>query len=86
MANIHFEIRENDLVNLFRENNLNVVRLSFHKNHETGKPKGTGICEFMTPMEASFAVQRLSGFEFKGRPIRFEMANVNQNQRSANQH
>ncbi|CDW74353.1 nucleolar rna helicase 2-like [Stylonychia lemnae] len=72
MGNLHFACREEELMNLFRENRLRVVSVVFHRDQETGRSRGTGICEFQTARDAQFAIQNLNGFEYNGRPINFK--------------
>ncbi len=36
--------------------------------------KGTGFVEFATPADASTAVNKLSGYEFSGRPMTLKFA------------
>lgn len=56
MSNIHYDCKEEDLRQLFRENNFKVVKLIMHKDHETGRPKGSGICEFESANDAALAI------------------------------
>ena len=71
MNNIHFQCSEQDLILLFTENKLRVTKLMLHKDHETGRAKGSGLCEFEHPNDAIKAVQTLTGFLYKDRPIYF---------------
>jgi cleavage stimulation factor subunit 2 len=74
MANLHFELSEDDLKSLFTQNGLNPVKLHLLKDPASGRMKGSGFCEFQTSREAAYAVNTLSGYEFKGRSVRFEFA------------
>jgi RNA recognition motif-containing protein len=83
IRNIHFDATEEELTGFLRENNLKVVKLNLHKSDTGRGHKGTGHVLFETAKEASYCCKSLSGFEYNGRPIYFELQKPN-NQRFGN--
>lgn len=76
MGNLHFEMTDKDLSSLFATNGLRVANINLLKDPQ-GKSKGIGFATFETPRDAAYAVKSLNGFQFKGRPVRFEIADPN---------
>ncbi len=75
ISNIHFECTQEDLFTFLKENGLRIERLTLHRDRDGLKNhKGTAHCLFETSQDAAYAVKDLSGFEYKGRAVKMEIA------------
>lgn len=74
VGNISFETTEQDLHDLFSENNRRVERVNIITDRDTGRPRGFAFVEMATSEDASAAISALDGQELLGRPLRVNEA------------
>ncbi|KAF2716091.1 splicing factor, CC1-like protein [Polychaeton citri CBS 116435] len=73
VGNIHFSITEQDLQNVFEPfGDLEFVQL---QKDEQARSRGYGFVQFVDPMQAKEALEKMNGFELAGRPIRVGLGN-----------
>ena len=63
LTNLSFSLKEEDLNQLFKSYNLNVVKIKLLLN-DKGQSKGAGYVEFVTPEDADFAFKEMNGIEY----------------------
>ena len=73
VGNIPYEATEQQLKDIFSEVGP-VVRFRLVYDRETGKPKGSGFCEYQDRETALSAMRNLNGCEFSGRALRVDNA------------
>eukprot|EP00729_Bicosta_minor_P004591 gene4591-2679_t len=69
VGNIPYEGSENDLMPLMSSVGQ-VVSLKLMVDHDQGRHKGFGFCEYSTIQEVDLAIQQLNGADFMGRSIK----------------
>ncbi|KAI5301123.1 hypothetical protein KEM56_001947 [Ascosphaera pollenicola] len=73
VGNIHFNITENDIKNVFEPfGELDFVQL---QKDEHGRSRGYGFVQFRDPNQAREALEKMNGFDLAGRPIRVGLGN-----------
>ena len=81
VGNLPFDIENVDLENLFSASGT-VQSVNIVKDRDTGRAKGFGFVEMKNQQEASAAIQTLNEKDFKGRPLRVNLANDDNKRRS----
>ncbi|KAI5293942.1 hypothetical protein KEM52_004971 [Ascosphaera acerosa] len=70
VGNIHFNITENDIRNVFEPfGQLEFVQL---QKDEQGRSRGYGFVQFRDASQAREALEKMNGFDLAGRPIRVD--------------
>jgi poly(U)-binding-splicing factor PUF60 len=69
VGNIHWDVTENDLVNVFSAIGT-IVSCQLTANTETGKHKGYGFIQYTTAKQAEDAINILDGFELVDRKLK----------------
>ncbi|KAB0405361.1 hypothetical protein E2I00_014457, partial [Balaenoptera physalus] len=78
VGNIPYEATEQQLKDIFSEVGP-VVSFRLVYDRETGKPKGSGFCEYQDQETALSAMRNLNGCEFSGRALRVDNAASKEN-------
>ncbi len=73
VGNLHHEVTDSDLSQVFGQCGQ-VASASIVKDRSSGQSKGFGFVEMPNDDEARHAVDRLQGYEFKGRPLTVDFA------------
>ena len=73
VGNLSFSTENVDLENFFSESGT-VESVNIMKDKSTGRNKGFGFIEMKTEQEATSAIEKFNGKEFKGRTIRVSLA------------
>lgn len=68
IGNLHFEVSENDLTQLFEEFGT-LSSLKLITDRESGRSRGFGFVEYDNNADALKAIQALSGKSLRGRNI-----------------
>lgn len=74
VGNLPFDVENVDLENLFSASGT-VQSVNIVKDRDTGRAKGFGFVEMKNQQEASAAIQTLNEKDFKGRPLKVNLAN-----------
>jgi RNA recognition motif-containing protein len=73
VGNLSFEVTEADLSQLFGQcGQVSEVKIIIDR--ATGRSKGFGFVEMPNDDEAKHAIDRMTGFDFKGRQIKVDFA------------
>jgi cold-inducible RNA-binding protein len=75
VGNLPYSVDDVELLQIFQENQLKVVKGYVIKDRETGNSKGFGFVEMGSPVEAQNAISKLDGYEVEGRYLRVSIAN-----------
>ena len=68
VGSLHFSITEDDLRTVFEAHGpLDFVNL--HIDPELGRSKGFAFVQYTNPADAKSALEKMHGFELKGRPV-----------------
>lgn len=81
VGNLPFDVENVDLENLFSENGT-VQTVNIVKDRDTGRAKGFAFVEMKNQQEASAAIENLNEKDFKGRPLRVNLANDDNKRRT----
>lgn len=81
VGNLPFDVENVDLENLFSENGT-VKTVNIVKDRDTGRAKGFAFVEMKNQQEASAAIENLNEKDFKGRPLRVNLANDDNKRRA----
>ena len=81
VGNLPFDVENVDLENLFSASGT-VQSVNIVKDRDTGRAKGFGFVEMKNQQEASAAIQTLNEKDFKGRPLRVNLANDDNKRRA----
>ncbi len=73
VGNLPHEIENADLEKLFSESG-SVQSVNIIKDRDSGRSKGFGFVEMKDQQEASSAIEKFNGFDFKGRAIKVNLA------------
>ncbi len=73
VGNLPFETTDSDLQELFGAHGP-VTSAKVITDRETGQPRGFGFVEMEQSGDAQKAIENLNGREFKGRPLKVNMA------------
>ncbi len=73
VSNLAFEVTDQDLALLFGQCGT-VTTTSVVKDHQTGHSKGFGFVEMPNDDEAKHAIDRMKGYDLKGRNLSVEFA------------
>jgi len=74
VGNISFDTTEQELHDLFSQDNREVERVNIIMDRETGRPRGFAFVEMATAEGTSAAISALDGKELGGRPLRVNEA------------
>ena len=68
VGNLSYEVTEGELTQVFSQCGK-VIGAQIIKDKKTGKSKGFGFIEMSDDSEATHAVERMKGYDLKGRPL-----------------
>ena len=68
VGNLSYEVTEGELSQVFSQCGR-VVDVQIIKDKKTGRSKGFGFVEMHDETEARHAVERMTGYDLKGRPL-----------------
>lgn len=68
VGNLDYEVTDDELTQVFNQCGQ-VSEAKVVKDKETGKSKGFGFVEMLNNDEATHAIDRMNGFDLKGRPL-----------------
>ena len=74
VGNISFEATEQDLHDLFSQDDRKVERVSIVTDRDTGRPRGFAFVEMGSSSDTSAAISALDGQELHGRALRVNEA------------
>jgi len=74
VGNLSFDTTEQELQDLFSQDNRQVERVNIIMDRETGRPRGFAFVEMATADGTSAAIAALDGKELGGRPLRVNEA------------
>jgi RNA recognition motif-containing protein len=69
VGNLPFSADEDQIRELFSQNNRTVSEVKLITDRDTGRPRGFGFVEMGSSEEAEGAVTDLNGFSMDGRPL-----------------
>ena len=69
VGNLPFSADENQVRELFAQNNRTVKEVKLITDRDTGRPRGFGFVEMATSEEAQGAIDELNGYSMDGRPL-----------------
>ena len=69
VGNLPFSADEDQIRDLFAQNNRNVVEVRLITDRDTGRPRGFGFVEMGSAEDADAAIRELNGFSMGGRPL-----------------
>ena len=78
VGNLSFDVNEDELRELF-EAQGEVVSAKVITDRETGRPRGFGFVEMGQSEDAQKAIESLDGQDFKGRPLKVNVAKPREN-------
>lgn len=73
VGNLSYEVSEDELSQAFQQCG-SVTGVKIIKDKDTGRSKGFGFVEMEDPEEAEQAIQRMKGYDLKGRPLMVDLA------------
>ena len=73
IGNIPWECTESEILEICRQAGP-VLSFRLMIDRETGRSRGFGFCEYVDGPTAENAIRNLSGFEIKGKQLKFSMA------------
>lgn len=74
IGNVPFQAQDEDLKNWFSSNSISPAGVAIVKHRVTGKSRGFGFADFVSPEEAEAAVNALNGVELDGRMLMLSLA------------
>ena len=74
VGNLPFSADENQIRELFGQNNREVTEVKLITDRDTGQSKGFGLVEMSSDSEAQKAIQELNGHTLDGRQIKVNEA------------
>jgi len=69
VGNLPFSADENQIRDLFGQNNRTVTEVKLITDRDTGRPRGFGFVEMGTDEEAEAAINELNGYSLEGRAL-----------------
>jgi RNA recognition motif-containing protein len=69
VGNLPFSASEDQVRELFGQNDRTVVEVRLITDRDTGRPRGFGFVEMGSDEEAQGAIAELNGFSMDGRPL-----------------
>ena len=69
VGNLPFSADENQIRDLFGQNDRTVVEVKLITDRDTGRPRGFGFVEMGSDEEAEGAINELNGYSFDGRTL-----------------
>jgi RNA recognition motif-containing protein len=69
VGNLPFTASEDQVRELFGQNNRTVVEVKLITDRDTGRPRGFGFVEMGSSEEAEGAINELNGYSMDGRPL-----------------
>ncbi len=69
VGNLPFSADENEVRNLFSQNDRQVTELKLITDRDTGRPRGFGFVEMGNSEDADKAISELNGFSMDGREL-----------------
>ena len=69
VGNLPFSADENQVRELFGQNERTVTEVKLITDRDTGRPRGFGFVEMGNSEDADKAIQELNGFEMDGRQL-----------------
>jgi RNA recognition motif-containing protein len=74
VGNLPFSADEDQVRELFEQNNRTVAEVKIITDRGTGRPRGFGFVEMASPEDAESAINDLDGQEFGGRVLKVNEA------------
>ena len=74
VGNLPFSADENQVRELFEQNERNVVEVKIITDRDTGRPRGFGFVEMGSEADAEGAISDLNGYSMDGRPLTVNVA------------
>ena len=68
VGNLSYEVTEGELSQVFSQCGR-VIGAQIIKDKKSGRSKGFGFVEMFDEAEASHAIERMKGYDLKGRPL-----------------
>jgi RNA recognition motif-containing protein len=69
VGNLPFSADEDQVRELFAQNDRTVVEVKLITDRDTGRPRGFGFVEMGSSEEAEGAINELNGYSMDGRPL-----------------
>ncbi len=69
VGNLPFSADEQQVRELFAQNDRTVAEVKLITDRDTGRPRGFGFVEMGSSEDAEAAINELNGFNFGGRPL-----------------
>ena len=69
VGNLPFSASEDQVRELFGQNNRTVTEVKLITDRDTGRPRGFGFVEMASAEEAEAAISELNGHSMDGRPL-----------------
>ena len=69
VGNLPFSADENEIRQLFAQNNRDVTEVKLITDRDTGRPRGFGFVEMGNSEHAQGAISELNGYTLDGRPL-----------------
>ena len=69
VGNLPFSANEEQVQDLFSQNNRTVVEVKLITDRDTGRPRGFGFVEMGSDEDAESAINELNGHSLDGRPL-----------------
>ena len=69
VGNLPFSADENQIRDLFGQNDRTVVEVKLITDRDTGRPRGFGFVEMGSDEDAEGAINELNGYAFDGRTL-----------------
>ncbi len=76
VGNLSYDVSDDELHQLFSQCGQ-VSEAKIIKDRDTGRSKGFGFVEMPNDEEATHAIDRMQGHDFKGRPLQVDEAKEN---------
>ena len=74
VGNLPFNVSEDQVRELFSQNNRTVTEVKLITDRDTGRPRGFGFVEMGSAEDAQSAISELDGHALDGRPLRVNEA------------
>jgi RNA recognition motif-containing protein len=74
VGNLPFSADENQIRELFAQNDRTVTDVRLITDRDTGRPRGFGFVEMGSSEDADSAMKELDGYTMDGRPLRVNEA------------
>jgi RNA recognition motif-containing protein len=69
VGNLPFSADEEEVRELFAQNNRTVNEVNLITDRDTGRPRGFGFVEMASQEDAESAIRELNGFQMQGRAL-----------------